>query len=55
MNYDLYKFNMDSVKPTIQTTSKPGLKDSAEWRLVEMLSSKYPHLHKRYLMEGGFE
>lgn len=55
MNYDLYKQNIDAVKPILAQTTKASLSDSPEWRMVEMLSTHYPHLHKRYLIEEGFE
>jgi hypothetical protein len=55
MTYALYKMNMDAVKPAILATSKADLPKSGDWRLVEMLASKYPHLHRRYLNEEGFK
>ena len=55
MTYALYKMNMDAVKPSILKTPKSSLASSADWRLVEMLASKYPHLHRRYLAEEGFK
>ncbi len=46
MTYNIYRDNLEQcgfVRRTIRKVSE------SDWRMVEMLSSKYPLLHARYM------
>jgi hypothetical protein len=46
MTYELYKRNLEQCD---FVSSKVHHVSSSDWRLVEMLASKYPLLHARYM------
>lgn len=46
MTYKLYKFNLESCNFKQKTIRKVAADD---WNMVEMLSSKYPLFHARYM------
>ena len=46
MTYELYKFNLESCGFKQRTIRKV---QQSDWNMVEMLSSKYPLFHARYM------